>query len=58
VGLDIEAGKFTDDKEVNHTHEGSIRNLCNDKIEFLMKQVVEGFNFSAMEEAENSLLGK
>jgi argininosuccinate lyase len=43
---------------VNHTHEGSIGNLCNDKIEFLMKQVVEGFNFSAMEEAENSLLGK
>ena len=58
VGLDIEAGKFTHDKQVNHTHEGSIGNLCNDKIESLMKQVVEGFNFSAMEEAENSLLGK
>ena len=58
VGLDIEAGKFTHDKQVNHTHEGSIGNLCNDKIESLMKQVVEGFNFSAMEEAENSLSGK
>ena len=29
VGLDIEAGKFVPSKSVNHTHEGSIGNLCN-----------------------------
>ena len=29
VGLDIEAGNFTHNKQVNHTHAGSIGNLCN-----------------------------
>ena len=58
VGLDIEAGKFTHDKKVHHTHEGSIGNLCNDRIESLMRQVVDGFNFSVMEQAERSLLGR
>ena len=58
VGLDIEAGKFTHNKQVNHTHEGSIGNLCNDKIEILMQQVVDGFNFSVMEQAEKALLDR
>lgn len=58
VGLDIEAGHFTPRKEVHHTHEGSIGNLCNDRIARLMEQVVEGFNFSTMEQAEKSLLGR
>ena len=58
VGLDIEAGKFTHNKKVHHTHEGSIGNLCNDRIENLMQQVVDGFNFSVMEQAEQSLLGR
>ena len=30
VGLEIEAGKFSPDKHIRHTHEGSIGNLCND----------------------------
>ena len=58
VGLDIEAGRFTPCKEVHHTHEGSIGNLCNDRIAQLMRQVVEGFNFSTMEQAEKALLGR
>ena len=33
VGLDIEAGKFTPCKEVHHTHEGSIGNLCTERLE-------------------------
>ncbi len=56
VGLDIEAGKFTPDKNIHHTHEGSIGNLCNDKISRLMDEVVAGFNFSRMETAVDSLL--
>ena len=51
VGLDIEAGKFTPDKRVHHTHEGSIGNLCNDKIHELMEQVWSGFNFARTREA-------
>ena len=58
VGLDIEAGKFTHDKQVHHTHEGSIGNLCNDEISALMQQVVDGFNFCGMEQAEKALLGR
>ena len=58
VGLDIEAGRFTPHKQVHHTHEGSIGNLCNDRIVQLMRQVVEGFNFSIMEQAEKALLGR
>ena len=58
VGLDIEAGNFTHSKEVHHTHEGSIGNLCNDEISVLMQQVVKGFNFSGMETAERTLLGR
>ena len=58
VGLDIEAGKFTHNKQVHHTHEGSIGNLCNDAISALMQQVVDGFNFCGMEEAEKALLGR
>jgi argininosuccinate lyase len=58
VGLDIEAGRFTTDKQVHHTHEGSIGNLCNDRIEQLMQQVVSGFNFDTMEAAEKALLGR
>ena len=58
VGLDIEAGNFTPDKRVHHTHEGSIGNLCNDKIHELMEQVWSGFNFARTREAENRLLGR
>ena len=55
-GLDSEAGNFTPDKNIHHTHEGSIGNLCNDKISRLMDEVVAGFNFSRMETAVDSLL--
>ena len=58
VGLDIEAGRFRPVKEVHHTHEGSIGNLCNDRIHDLMEQIWNGFNFSRINEAENRLLGR
>ena len=56
VGLDIEAGRFVADKDIHHTHEGSIGNLCNDRIEQLMKETLEGFHFERMVEAEKALL--
>lgn len=56
VGLDIEAGHFVPDKKVRHTHEGSIGNLCNDRIRRLMDEIWTGFNFRRMEEAEKKLL--
>ena len=56
VGLEIEAGQFRPVKEVHHTHEGSIGNLCNAQISNLMENVLQGFNFSRMEEAERKLV--
>ena len=56
VGLNIEAGKFTPVKEVHHTHEGSIGNLCNDQISVLMQNIVDGFAFNRVNEAERQLL--
>ena len=58
VGLDIEAGNFSHSKEVHHTHEGSIGNLCNDEVSALMQKVVDGFNFETMQAAEKELLGR
>ena len=58
VGLDIEAGRFSHEGAVNHTHEGSIGNLCNDKISELMHRAVDAFNFTAIDEAERKLLGR
>ncbi len=56
VGLDIEAGNFTPNKDIHHTHEGSIGNLCNDKIQALMDDVIAGFKFDKMEKAIGDLL--
>ena len=56
VGLDIEAGKFTTNKNIHHTHEGSIGNLMNDEIVKLMNDTIEGFNFNRMIEAEKKLV--
>ena len=56
VGLDIEAGNFKASHDIHHTHEGSIGNLCNDKIQALMQQTLEGFNFQRMTDAEQALL--
>lgn len=56
VGLNIEAGEFVPVKEVHHTHEGSIGNLCNDRISALMQNIVDGFAFNRVNEAEQQLL--
>lgn len=58
VGLEIEAGTFRADKGIHHTHEGSIGNLCNDRIAALMENTLDGFGFDRMDEAVNSLLGR
>lgn len=57
VGLDIEAHQFTPNKEIHHTHEGSIGNLCNDRIAALMQATYAHFGFERVSEAEKKLLG-
>ena len=56
VGLDIEAGHFKPCKAIRHTHEGSIGNLCNDRIEALMAHTLSNFGFERVAQAEKKLL--
>ncbi|WP_212002730.1 argininosuccinate lyase [Chitinophaga sp. HK235] len=56
VGMDIEHGTFAPSKEVNHTHAGSIGNLCTAQIAAQMDQVIKGFPFEAVDKAIQQLL--
>jgi argininosuccinate lyase len=56
VGLEIEAGKFDYSTLINHTHEGTIGNLCNDKIEAMMQQTLAMFGFEKVHTAIEKLL--
>lgn len=56
IGLDIEAGKFSYDKKVAHSHEGSIGNLCNEEIKMQMQKVVDSFPFEKVHQAVSNLL--
>lgn len=56
VGLAIEDGKFEAPTGVNHTHEGSIGNLCNCEIEKMYADILAGFKFDEYHKAIESLL--
>lgn len=58
VGLEIESGNYTPDYDIHHTHEGSIGNLCNEKIELLAQEILSDFNFEKMKRAEDQLLNR
>ena len=58
VGLDIEAGNFIPNKEIRHTHEGSIGNLCNKEICALMESIYSSMDFDKANRAEKALLGR
>ena len=44
VGEDVQNNKFVPNKEVNHTHQGSIGNLCNAEIKDKMEKVLSNFS--------------
>ena len=56
VGLEIEAGTFKARKDLHHTHAGSIGRLCNAEIARLMDDILQGFHFERITEAEKALL--
>jgi argininosuccinate lyase len=58
VGMSIEEGKFNYTTDVNHVHEGSIGNLCNDKIQGMMQQTLDQFGFEKVHAAIDQLLKK
>ena len=45
VGMAVQRGEYTPTRTVEHTHEGSIGNLCNNKIAAKMDKVLEKFGF-------------
>ena len=57
VGKQIEEGSFDPDKNVIHTHEGSLGNLCNDKIAEKFARAYSEFDKSKVDKMKFSLLG-
>lgn len=51
VGKEIQEGKFKPDHSVSHTHEGSIGNLCNDKIQGKFNVILNDFHFKDVEDS-------
>ncbi|MBP6432868.1 MAG: argininosuccinate lyase [Ferruginibacter sp.] len=56
IGMDIEQNNFNYATHLNHTHEGSMGNLCNDNIVGMMNAVVNRFDFMKVKNAIEKLL--
>src|SRR5471030_284184 len=56
VGLAIEKGDFNPDKQVKHTHEGSIGSLGNEQITAAMDKLLGSFNFDKVAKAIEELV--
>ena len=56
VGMEIEQGHFEFNGQIHHTHEGSIGNLCNDKIREKMDRIRSRFTFAKVNDAIAALL--
>jgi argininosuccinate lyase len=56
IGKEIEEGKFDYSTKINHTHEGSIGNLCNTEIKVAFDKVVTLFQFDKVENAVKKLV--
>ena len=54
--MKVERGEFEPDYIVNHTHEGSIGNLCNSEIAAKMNSLVKSFDFDKVHKAIDDLL--
>lgn len=56
VGKSIKDGTFSHSKEIYHTHEGSIGNLCNEEIKEKMFNGLKQFHYEHVETVYQSLL--
>jgi argininosuccinate lyase len=56
IGIDIESGQYNPSSELAHTHEGSIGNLCLDKIRENMAGEIAGFGFNKYKVALKELV--
>jgi argininosuccinate lyase len=58
VGRAIEAGQFSYSTTLQHSHEGSIGNLCTSEIKTKMDKVLAGFDFGKVDAALKRLIGE
>lgn len=58
VGMAVERGEFEYHGTLAHTHEGSIGNLCNDKVAAKMDKVLGSFTFDRVAKAVEALTGQ
>ncbi len=56
IGLDIENNAFIYSTYLNHTHEGSIGNLCTEDIKKQMQNIMDSFPFASVKQAIEKLL--
>ncbi len=56
IGAEVENKTFETDKNLKHTHEGSIGNLQNKEIKIMMDNVISRFNFKVVNDALQKLL--
>ena len=58
VGEEVEKGNVLRPQNVDYSHQGSIGNLCNDKIRQKMEKVIQAFDFEKANKALLNLLNK
>jgi argininosuccinate lyase len=56
IGQDIEQGNFSYSTDIAHSHEGSIGNLQNEKVQQMMNNILKRFNFSILKDVLAKLL--
>lgn len=56
VADEIRAGSFDYHGTLHHTHEGSLGNLCNDRIHAKMERILNGFGFGKVSAALENLV--
>ncbi len=56
IGMEVENGTYQPEREINHTHEGSIGNLCNDQISLKWNKRVADLHLEKGKNAIDNLL--
>ncbi|MEA5258280.1 argininosuccinate lyase [Arcicella aquatica] len=56
IGNEINSNTYTPNRDLKHSHEGSIGNLCNDQITAMMQEVIGRFGFEKVQNAVDDLL--
>ncbi|MEA5404680.1 argininosuccinate lyase [Arcicella sp. DC2W] len=56
IGNEINSNTYTPNRDLKHSHEGSIGNLCNEQVSTMMQEVIVKFGFDKVQNAIEDLL--